>query len=507
MSLNTQERSIQLQTIPFSDIQVLMQPVFPKMPTYSVSKDLLAAASANMLFVQDEFQIFYKKKLWPRRKELIENVLKSKYPYAFPFTFDNNAIIEFLCFYGILLSNDPQDQKMIIKQIDKTYKFGLIEILDEDLVPLFRLDNLPSGRDVFCCVVTALTNLLAGNPLHGGDSFQEKRSIFFCLHYCLSGLFGVDLNEIKIDGSPTDKFPEKALRLYKKPHRIINMESICGLFFCCNGITSPQNCIKGLPLSVISEEEFNKKFLHFINLISDDDSETPGFLKKILFNDCRTFCTITVSVLLKLREETIRQVLADESEEEKDKGNEKVEIVFEPNPLAEALSENASLKQKIAALQEERYSLSQKINDLRSDLSKVSLDNKYYKEQLDAIQAAEKNLPDEDDDTAFEPLSDDDMNLLRDMRVVILGGHDRMHQHMSQDHMGWTYVKPKEKVAKNVFDSADLIVIVSKYIAHSSYFCLRSYAEKNPSIQKKIIHTPYKNKDRIYRQIFDWLAA
>lgn len=497
------KKEIRVSRTKLTDVLALVSTTSPEQEpvvSYSISRDILAAASANFIYCLLPFQAFYEKKLLPRRNELIGTVLKSKYPNVIPLvrTEFRESLEKFLCFYGILLSDNKADQLLIMRQVDKAFHLNCASQL-QDQSSSFPIPDL-KVIDYVPCVLNALSHVMAGCYLENGDNFEQKLYVLISLQFCLSSLFGIDLNEIQIDEKPVDIFIKRSIRKCGKEFDL-SLEDVCAMFCSVNGITSAGDFLP--EAGTVFSYGFHKAAKEFFELLSGEDSSKENVFRDVLTDACLSYCCNTIPSLLEERDAFIKELFKEEDEPVEEPEDDSL-----PDPLAEAIAERNALAQKLSSLQKERDTLSQRVNDLRKDLSALTADNDSYRDQLNKIQAAEKDdVDDEDEEIGVEPLSEEDMNLLRDMRVVIFGGHDRMHKHMIQDNMGWTYIGPKESVPKNMLDCADLIVIISRYVAHSSYAIVRNYAENNPAIKKKIIHTSYKNKDRIYRQIFDWIAA
>lgn len=480
-------------------------PALPKAPVYTISKDLLAALGANYLYNHKDFQAFLKNDLLLRKGELIKRALNSKYPYATPVEASDEDLVAYLCFYGFLLSDDPEDHKLIAGKLDYFYGSGLSDILNKYLIPMLRVREVNgviklTVLTVSQAVFEALMSVYAGIDLRGSDSLAEKKAVLFAMSLCSTGLFGVDLTEIKANGLSVKPLLDKSLRLLREASSAdYSLKDLSCAFLAARGYCKP--CKSGDGFSVISETELLHEFPIFLETLYADESKGADFAREIIHFGARDICVKDLPLVLKNRQKVIQEALKDEPVEE--------EIIEEPvpesDPLADALAENEELTKKLALLQETRNTLSQKVNDLRGKLKAAMLDNKTYQDQLTRIQDEDLDLPEMEKESVAETISEDDLALLRDLRVVILGGHSRMHQHLEVDNMGWTYISPKEKFSHQILDSADLIIVVTKYISHTTYFSLRSYAEKTPAIQQKILHTSFKNKECLYRQILDWI--
>lgn len=494
----------------FSATRDVIKITAPGSAKATISQDLLAAISAAFICTKEPFDAFYEKKLKSREKELVERVLNSRYPYATLYTPEEDDMRKFLCFYGILLSDSKQDVLMVLKKIDKVYKLELAGIMFDQSNSDRHNPHLPVNGAIydFACVVAALARKISGHDLVTEDSFKNKRDIFESFLACSSNLYGIDLNEIMFNGSFDQKLAEKAVAKIKNHTYALFHEKLCCMFCNYFGLTEEPDFPFGVFESSLQDmlSELKESIKNFFIMIKGNNSDQLSASEFILYINLISCLSGNLAFASETRASVIDEILhgaADADTEPEEPAEELVPI----SQLNQLLDEKAALEKRFSALQEERDILSGKINELRSDLANAKADNRFYKEQLESIQ--QNNDLDEDMDCSLEcePLSDEEFQLLRDLKVVIFGGRDRLHQHMEQDHMGWTYIKAKENFSKNQIDSADLIIVVSKYVSHASYFKVCSYAENNPDLKKRIIRTPYENKDLIYHQAINWLAS
>lgn len=487
---------------------------------FSISKDLLAAMVASGLCSNPQFISFYEKKLKTHEKELLDRVMKSRYPGVLRSCSNEMEFRCFLAFYGLFLGDAYDDLlDAAIKKINKVYHIDDIEydgnIPDEDVLFYispdrysFPLENQSSLKYELICnsvecfrtIFFCYSQIFEKNKVLIPNHYQVKLSIMIALGLFSASIYGVDLREIQIDGKQDPKIAAKALAKNYMNVRNLRLSDLCGLFCNYYGL-EPKELT-----DIQAHKDILENLIEFIQIIIKDENGTFGVVKHFLYANIIDFFTHTMPNILDLKQKTIDAIMKNESDLES-KIEEPAEEQVSLSQYNQLMKEKTEFEKKASSLQEERDNLSHKINDLRSDLAYAKADIQSYQNQLSEIQKANEEEDEADVVAALEPLSEEDLQLLRDLKVVIFGGRDRLHQHMEQDHMGWTYLRAKENFSKNQIDSADLIIIVSKYVSHASYFKMASYSENNPELKKRIIHTAYENKDLIYHQVIDWIAS
>ena len=143
-------------------------------------------------------------------------------------------------------------------------------------------------------------------------------------------------------------------------------------------------------------------------------------------------------------------------------------------------SEKALLSE-IDALRRKIHEQEGSIKELKSDVAgyrKLAEENKQLKEQLDsehtelvALRDHVYSLTEEDnvrDETLVEEMKAD----LKDLRIIIIGGHSNWRQKMKQEFPDWVYIDASVSgtLEASIVDSADHVYFFTDSISHSTYY-------------------------------------
>ncbi len=145
----------------------------------------------------------------------------------------------------------------------------------------------------------------------------------------------------------------------------------------------------------------------------------------------------------------------------------------------EAQAESERLKEKMEKLEQQsvfdRKSDKQRINELNHDKEKLNQRiaelEKANSDQMSELKALRTFAYNLDIDTPKEEAVSDIRSLVKDMRVLCIGGHDNLLSKVHKEFPKWNLLDSKRmSFDKNLIKNAELVIIFNRYISHSPYY-------------------------------------
>lgn len=475
---------------------------------FQMSRELVSAASANVLINVSDALTYVKRFLKPRCRELQDNIQRSRFSNALVMTLSKERQESFLLLYGFFLSQKPSDTEEILSLMDKccslrlpTNFFNASESFCDQYV-----SEHPKYTDHITISCAYLAMLLKDQPAMMPNEYECISYVCDGLLRELCGVMGISLlGEVFISGQSADKYLQRAIHGFFKRGEITYSDAILSVAAMTGSFRTMNKLLSCYSSSITGRYTLARDFSARIKeLISDRNQllsdEAQIFVEKIYKNDCTVLASAYIPQMFNHQREIYRdwKAFSIKSSESKRRKDFDDELEDAPERII------ASLEQKLAAEKQERDHLSQKINVLRSQIAAQEKDIQAYQSQL-----ADLNMDFDDDfdsvSMAENSIAEEDLDVLRNLKVVLIGGHERMYRHFLDDGAKWIWIPTKTTIDKNIIESADLVLVISSYIAHSTYFSLKSMEENRPDLQAKTFCTSFKNKDRIYRQILEFL--
>ena len=127
--------------------------------------------------------------------------------------------------------------------------------------------------------------------------------------------------------------------------------------------------------------------------------------------------------------------------------------------------ENNKLKNKIKELEKENKKLSQKLNEKED-----------YKKEVSSLREFIFNL-----DNQEEYIEKDiDTNKLKNVKAVVIGGHEKWQQRMKELLPNFTFIHPDAlNFDINILNNADIVFIYTNYLNHAMYYKVINEIRKN----------------------------
>lgn len=468
-----------------------------------------AAACAASYFVCRSGPVAVKlyNRYYPRRHEFVELIEKSDYPQLCLFeNADKIAVFRTLLFYGLFLSEDPDDQVDLLK-------FCLAECSDlkKELYVLGAPDplveraygSISNSEEVYTDVMGIAVWIMStlGFPIIVQKNFLRQVGFYsqINLHVCRI-FFGVSINSgVKIDEVSQSKLLERASRNHIKVMKSNNLLSL---------LTAKEfNTLKGFcglcerPVFVQNTLNFTEDFVEFIfetikNLYGSDAAHPIG---SIFLHYAHT-CLFNTQLL--------KKDFLQENPNVKD-DSKKIRCLTETTSLAnqekdQALNELNKIRTQYNQMRFLRDELSKRLSEVQQERDRLKTELDYMKQKSTVLNETEP--PDEANLETSTPLfipNEQDMDRLRELKVTVIGGHSRMRNHIARDFPNWHFYD--DKCPREPLLNSDVILVLAKYAGHKISYRVESMTE-NTLAANRILNLFWGNKNLVYRDILKFVG-